>query len=269
MDIRSKKPPAIISFESGTLESQLGEILASCWVPQPSKRPLAVSLISTLSSMIDSAYLQETQVPGGHTDGDTITEPRETVQEGDRQALVLAASQPLNPSIRVQPRRVLEEQESHVKLQTIYLRRDEIDRYPIENDDIFRDMRPFYHFLRSFSRPFSGNRNYVLSAPGAALEPEMVSLENPVGPAQSDEDGSGGHVLASIPSPPEDMPESSRRIRYRVPTDIFTNPPDPVRHQLYHQIRKQRWFHRKRTETTLTAAESKRLPGSQQGESVL
>jgi hypothetical protein len=200
MDIRKKKPPAIISFDSGTLEAQLGHMLVSCWVSQPSERPLAINLISNLSSMIDSALMQPKQAPGAPTDDKIGTRP-------------------------------------HAKSLKLQERVEVSDSPPA----IFSTASPL-----------------TLTTPDISLDL-----------AQSNERDSGGHVLASISSPPEDMPSSSRKNRYWVPTDIFTNPPDPVRHQLYHQIRQEPWFSQQRIERDLTPAESKEVPGSKPGESVL
>jgi hypothetical protein len=199
IDIRENKPPAIISFDSGTLEAQLGQILASCWVSQPSERPLAINLISTLSSIIDSALMQQKQAPGAPIDDKIGTRPhlkdlnlQEQVKNSDSPAIFLTAS----PLTETTP-------------------------------DISLDL------------------------------------------AQSDEGDPSSHVSASIPSRHEDMPSSSRQNRYWVPTDIFTNPPDPVRHQLYHQIRQEPWFSQQRVERGLTPAESKEIPESKPGESVV
>jgi hypothetical protein len=103
MDIRNKKPPATIFCDPGTLESQVWEILVSCWAPRPSERPLAIYLISTLSSMIGSAFMQQTQLTGGSTDNDMDTNPhgtnphlQESVKEGDKPDLVLTVSESLD-----------------------------------------------------------------------------------------------------------------------------------------------------------------------------
>ncbi|KAG8818885.1 hypothetical protein FRC17_010672, partial [Serendipita sp. 399] len=61
----------------------------------------------------------------------------------------------------------------------------------------------------------------------------------------------------------------SRWARFRVPEDIFVNPADPFRHQLYHQIRQEQWFIHQTPERPLSTAEASRIPGAMPGESIL
>lgn len=94
-----------------------------------------------------------------------------------------------------------------------------------------------------------------------------ASTEGSADPAQSDQE-EFDHRYASIPTTSTSN-GVSRWARFRVPDDIFTNPPDPVRHELYHRIRRETWFIRQTNERPLAAAEAERISGSNAGESVL
>ncbi|PVG00621.1 hypothetical protein CPB86DRAFT_181163 [Serendipita vermifera] len=99
--------------------------------------------------------------------------------------------------------------------------------------------------------------------------------EGSADPAQSDQEDFGVHTSTSPSTStstsisPTSMPTASRWARFRIPTDIFIHPPDPARHQLYHQIRQEPWFIQQQNERQLTSPESSRIPGSIPGESVL
>lgn len=93
-----------------------------------------------------------------------------------------------------------------------------------------------------------------------------VSTDGSADPAQSDqEDLEPRYTL--YPSIPANG--VSRWARFRVPDDVFLNPPDPVRHELYHRIRQEPWFTLQTTERPLLATEAERIPGSNAGESIL
>jgi len=62
---------------------------------------------------------------------------------------------------------------------------------------------------------------------------------------------------------------TTRWARFHVPYDIFLDPADPVRHQLYHQIRREDWFINQTLERSITREEASRIPGLIPGESVL
>lgn len=95
--------------------------------------------------------------------------------------------------------------------------------------------------------------------------PTPAATEGSADPAQSDQDESGfaASGSTSLTGP------ASRWARFRVPEDIFSNPPDPVRHEIYHQIKREAWFVIQDRERSLTPAEASRIPGSIPGESVL
>jgi hypothetical protein len=94
-----------------------------------------------------------------------------------------------------------------------------------------------------------------------------ASTEGSADPAQSDqEDFDPRYALYESTSASNGV---SRWARFRVPEDIFLNPSDPVRHELYHRIRQEPWFIHQANERPLLAAEAGRIPGSNAGESVL
>jgi hypothetical protein len=97
--------------------------------------------------------------------------------------------------------------------------------------------------------------------------------EGSADPAQSDQEEPDA-LTATSPTTSNSTSNSvsstaSRWARFRVPPDIFTNPPDPARHELYHRIRLEPWFVQQVTERSLAAYEAERIPGSAPGESVL
>jgi hypothetical protein len=97
--------------------------------------------------------------------------------------------------------------------------------------------------------------------------------EGSADPAQSDQEELDA-ITATSPTTSNSTSTSasstaSRWARFRVPPDIFTNPPDPVRHELYHRIRSEPWFRQQITERGLAPHEADRIPGSIPGESVL
>ena len=62
---------------------------------------------------------------------------------------------------------------------------------------------------------------------------------------------------------------TSRWASFQFPPDIFTNPPDPIRHELYHRIRLEDWFINQTQERSITDAEASRVPGASAGDSIL
>jgi hypothetical protein len=119
---------------------------------------------------------------------------------------------------------------------------------------------------QSPSQPNQASFQSLLSSASTRLP---ASTEGSADPAKNDTEELGIHASTFTPVPTASVPTISRWVHLRVPGDIFTNPPDPIRHQLYHQIRQEPWFNRQQTERQLTADESKGIPGSTPGESVL
>jgi hypothetical protein len=128
------------------------------------------------------------------------------------------------------------------------------DFYPL------RDTSPFSRSLPSRSPRYDWPVERSVSS---AATP--APTEGSADPAQSDQDESEPRTSTSTSTPST----ASRWARFRVPLDIFTNPYDPVRHEMYHQIRQEEWFRTQAQERPLTVSEGARIPGSIPGESVL
>lgn len=95
--------------------------------------------------------------------------------------------------------------------------------------------------------------------------------EGSADPAQSDQDESDFAAISTSPTTSTSTSSStaSRWARFRVPDDVFSDPYDPVRHELYHQIKREPWFISQDRERPITPGEASRIPGSIPGESVL
>lgn len=110
--------------------------------------------------------------------------------------------------------------------------------------------------------------DYSLSSMGTP-----AYTEGSADPAQSDQEEFDAHTstspTTSTSTSTSASSTASRWARFRVPQDIFTNPPDPARHELYHRIRQEPWFVNQHAERHLAPHEAERIPGSTPGESVL
>jgi hypothetical protein len=131
-----------------------------------------------------------------------------------------------------------------------------------------RDASPFSRSLPSRSPRYDWSAERSGSS---AATP--APTEGSADPAQSDQDEY--EPRASVSTSPSTSTSTSasstasRWARFRVPANVFTNPFDPVRHQMYHQIRHEEWFLNQAQERPITAGEAAQIPGSIPGESVL